>query len=87
MIYNSEGRPVFADEFETIRIYDGQPYQGTCARSTYEEEEIPPFCWSDGPFVLLSDYQALHDKVYGVVPADSCGQDDDWVVGAEEEMP
>ena len=87
MIYDYLGRPTFADEFETVRIYDGDDFQCPFPRLTREEASDLKFSLTDGPFVLLSDYKALHDKVYGTTPADSCGQDDDWVVGAEEEMP
>lgn len=73
---NYEGLPVFADEDETVRIYDGFSYEGTYSRASEAEDlDLSGGHWSEGPFVLLSDYQALVKRVYGSAP-DLCGEEE-----------
>lgn len=69
----SERMPVFADEDETVRIWDGFPHEGCYLR--YSERESPDCFSGVGPFVLLSDYQALVKRVYGSAP-DLCGEEE-----------
>lgn len=71
MIYTYNGKPVFADEDQIVRIYDGVWYEGAFMR--YTECDFPvDGPRSEGPFVLLSDYQALRDRVYGKTQTEVC---------------
>lgn len=60
MAVDYEGKPVFAAP--GVRIYDGLDYEGAFMR--YAEHDFPTEGpRSEGPFVLLEDYQALMQLV------------------------
>lgn len=68
---NYEGKRVFAAP--GVRIYDGADHEGTFKR--YSPHELVHTYRSEGPFVLLSDYENLLQLVDELADKDTCHYD------------